>query len=279
MNVPQIYLIEPYNAYAPKGRKKHWSEIVEEQALLERIIAEARNNSLPQNAPQVSTPTVGQAAQGQGQTGGGGLPLIAYFAPRFSVGITPSITTGSAPTTIIFSNNSSADLQTQGVATFLWTFGDGTTSSDLNPAPKNYTITGSLTGSFSSSFLVTLKATSIATGVTGSATASINMNTPTVTANFSLSSSLTASTATSITASITNSAAVNIAFINTTTTNNAQNSITYQWTFGSGSITSSLANPPLFAYTATGSYTVRLGATGSFGITSAANRVAVLIIT
>lgn len=40
MNSPQIYLVEPYNAYAPKGRKKHWTEIVEEQALLERIIAE-----------------------------------------------------------------------------------------------------------------------------------------------------------------------------------------------------------------------------------------------
>lgn len=273
MNVPQIHLIEPYNAYAPKGRKKHWTEVLEEQALLERIIAEqrlaeARNSSLPQNAPPISTPTVGNAASGQGQTGGGGLPLVAYFNPRMTANFTPSATTGSAPSSIAFANASTSDLQTQGVATFLWDFGDGTTSSDLNPPTHIYTTT-------SSAFQVTLKATSVATGITASVSQSINMPAPTVTANYSLSSSLTASTATSITTSV---ASASILFINTSTTNNANNALTYLWTFGSGSITSSLTNPPIITYTATGSYTIRLGATGSFGVTSVQNRLALLVI-
>lgn len=274
MSLPPIYLIEPYNAYAPKGRKKHWSEIVEEQALLERImnearLAEAKNSTLPQNSPPISAPTVGQASA----TGAGGLPFVAYFNPRNVVAFSLTAATGSAPTVIGYINNSSSDLQTQGVATYLWDFGDGTTSTDQNPT-HNYTTTSS------GNFAVTLKVTAVVNGATGSATQSLNMPAPTVTANYSLSSSISASTTTNITQSLTGSVGnvVNIAFVNTTTTNNAANSISYVWNFGSGSITSSLANPPLFSYTATGSYTVRLSATGSFNITSAQNRLSVLVI-
>lgn len=262
MSVPQIYLIEPYNAYAPKGRKKHWTEIVEEQALLERIIAEANSHTLPPNSPQVSTPTVGNAA------GAGGSPLVAYFSPRMTAAFTVSPATSSAPSQFTFVNSSNADLMTQGVATFLWTFGDGTTTTDAQPLSHIYTTTGS-------NFNVTLLVTSVATGVTASVTQSINVPAPTVTANYSLSSNLTASTTTNITTSV---ASASITFINTTTTNNSSNPITYVWNFGSGSVTSSLATPPVITYTATGSYTVRLSATGSFGITSAATRVALLVI-
>lgn len=265
MNIPEIYLVEPYNAYAPKNRKKHPTEIVEEQALLERIIQEAKNASLPHNSPPISNATaVGQSA---GQTGGGGVPLVAYFNPRMSANFLVSTTTASAPATFLFSNSSNPDLLADGVATFLWTFGDGSTSTDKNP-----TYTYSTTGS---NFAVTLKATSIANSATASVTQSLNITAPTVTAGFTVTSSLSSSAA----GAISGSAPFTVNFANTTVTNNASNTIAYTWTFGSGSITSSLATPPNFTYTATGSYTVRLAATGSFNIMSAATRVAVVVVT
>ncbi len=72
MNIPEIYLVEPYNAYAPKQNKKHWHQVVEEQALLARIHAEqmalmeASSRTLPPDAPQVSTPTIGNPSAGAG---------------------------------------------------------------------------------------------------------------------------------------------------------------------------------------------------------------------
>lgn len=265
MNVPQIYLVEPYNAYAPKNRKKHPAEVLEEQALLERIIAEAKNASLPENSPNISVAT----AAGQSAAGGGGIPLFAYFAPRMTANFLVSVTTASAPSTFLFSNSSNPDLLADGVATFLWTFGDGSTSTAVNPT-YTYTTTGS-------NFNVTLKATSIATNATASVTQSLNITAPTVVAGFNVSSSLSASTAGAVSGSISGSNPVTVQFINNTTTNNAANTISYIWTFGSGSVTSSLANPS-FTYTATGSYTVRLTATGSFNIASSASRVAVVVV-
>lgn len=263
MSVPQIYFVEPYNAYAPKGRKKHISEIIEEQALLERIIAEANSRTLPPQSPPTS---VGTAAGPAVAGGAGGSPLVAYFSPRMTVNFDLSATTGSAPTAIQFSNTSNPDLLALGVATFLWNFGDGTTSSEINPS-HTYTTTGS-------NFAVTLKATSVATGITASVTQSLLISAPTVVANFSVSSSLSGSNT-----RLTGSAPLTVNFTNLTQTNNSQNSISYLWTFGSGSATSSLATPPNFTYTATGSYTIRLTATGSFGIAASASKLAVLVVT
>ena len=263
MNVPQIYLVEPYNAYTDKAKKKkHWAEIVEEQALLEKIIAEARSQTLPPNAPENSTPTVGNSS-----AGAGGQPVCGYFSPVMSVSFLVAVTTASAPSTFLFSNSSSPSLQGSGVANFLWNFGDGSTSTELNPT-HTYVTTAS-------NFSVTLKATSIATNATASTTQSLNITAPTVAAGFSVSSSLTASTA----GAVSGSAPLTVNFANTTLTNNASNTISYLWTFGSGSLTSSLETPPNIIYTATGSYTVRLTATGSFNIASSASRVAVVVVT
>lgn len=270
-DLPSIYLVEPYNAYAPKNRKKHWTEIVEEQALLERIIAEAKSNTLPPNAPNTSLGQPGVVGQGQGQTGGGGVPFVAFFAPRMSANFLVSTTTASAPVSYLFSNTSNPDLLAQGSANFLWNFGDGTTSTDVNPV-HNYVTTGS-------NFSVTLLVTAIATNATASTTQSLNITAPTVSANFTVSSSLSASTS-ALTQSLTASAGnvVVIHFNNLTSTNNAANNINYLWTFGSGSATSSLAQPPDFTYTATGSYTVRLTATGSFNIAASSSKQAILIV-
>lgn len=69
MNISGIYLAEPYNAYtAQKGaRKKHWHEVIEEEALMQRVIAEqqaqqqalleAQNSrTLPPNSLSTATP-------------------------------------------------------------------------------------------------------------------------------------------------------------------------------------------------------------------------------
>lgn len=260
MNVPEIYLVEPYNAYTSKNkRKKHWSEIVEEQALLEKIIAEARNSTLPQNSPQNSAPSVAVNSSGQGVTGGGGHPVLSFFNPSVVVTFTPSPVTASAPNQIQFLNTSNPGLVAQGVATFSWNFGDGGTTVDPNPA-HTFVTTGS--------FAVTVLATAAVNGTTGSATQSVLITAPTVAAAFSLSPT---------TGSFNSGAGLLVTFTNLTQTNNSQNPITYIWNFGSGSITSSAANPT-FTYTATGSYTVRLSATGSFGITSTASAL-VLVTT
>lgn len=256
--LPSIYLVEPYNAYAPKGRKKHWTEIVEEQALLERILQEANSRTLPPNSPNIAIATPSVVGQGQGQTGGGGLPLVAYFNPRMSVNFFVAAATASAPATFTFSNASNPDLLAQGVANFLWIFGDGGTSTDVNPT-HTYASTGS-------NFSVALRATAVSSGVTASFTGSVNVTAPTVVASFTISSSLSGSTS-----KLSGSAPLTVHFDNTTSTNNSANSINYLWTFGSGSFTSSLASPQDFVYTATGSYTVRLTATGSFGIASSAS--------
>ena len=83
MNIPEIYLVEPYNAYAPKGKKKHWMQEVEEQNMLARIIAEQQqlresqfSKTLPSTAPATATPTVG----GIPQAGAGALPPPDFFS-------------------------------------------------------------------------------------------------------------------------------------------------------------------------------------------------------
>jgi PKD repeat protein len=240
MSVPQIYLVEPYNPYAPKGgRKKHWTEIVEEQALLERIIAEANSRTLPPNSPAVSTPTVGNAAGGAG-----GSPIPAYFHPTLTAAFTVSPTTGSAPSQFVFTNASSQDALAEGVSTFLWNFGDGSTSTLVSPS-HTYTTTGS-------NFQVTLLVTSVSSGATASVSGSVNVTAPTVTADFSETPSL-------------GIAPLSASFTNLTSTNNSQNTINYLWVFGDG--TTSVETNPVHVYQ-TGSFTVRLQATGSFGIAS-----------
>jgi len=71
MNTPEIYLVEPYNCYAPKQKKKHWMQEVDEQNLLARIIAEQQalresqySKTLPENTPATATPTIGGIPQG-----------------------------------------------------------------------------------------------------------------------------------------------------------------------------------------------------------------------
>lgn len=254
MNIPEIYLVEPYNAYAPKQKKKHWHQVIEEQALMARLLAEAESRTLPPNSPNTSVQTVGNMG-----AGAGGNPFPQYFNPTMNLSFTPSPVTASAPSLVGFANTGDLDLISLRAVSITWKYGDGNTGAGANPTTL-YSTTGS--------FRVEMTASSLknASNVT-MVSKSVLIESPTVTAGFSISGTSVTFVTNSYTASTGNS----LTFTNTTTTNNPSNTITYNWTFGSGSITSSLSSPT-FTYTATGSYNVRVGATGSYGVTSVATR-------
>jgi PKD repeat protein len=241
--------VEPYNAYAPKGRKKHPIEIVEEQELMARIIAEAQKNAtLPPTAPAPTTPTIG----GTPQAGSSNL-LPQFFAPSMNISFSVSPVTASAPALVNYVLSGDGTLVALNLLNYTWVDGDGLP----NFGNSNLFTT---TGSFTVQMTASAKINS-ATQVKQSATVVITA--PWVTASFTASP--TNSTGSSYTASIGSL----ITFTNTTTTQNPANVINYTWNFGSGSITSSVVNPT-FTYTSASVYRVLLSATGSFNTASSA---------
>ena len=244
-----IYLIEPYNAYAPKGRKKHWMEIAEEEALYHRmaqdaILQESKTAQMTQNDSvqdgQTSAATQTSPACGPG---GGGIPLWDYFQEqREEAGFTFSPLSGGGPLSVSFSNTTRTPLDD----TFLWTFGDGNTSTAVNPV--NVFATGS--------WNIQLQATS-SNGAMTAATSAITVSAPTITAGFTVTPT-------------TGSAPFTASFTNTTT-QNGSGPLVYKWYFGNvAANTSSLANPT-FVYD-TGSFTVRLSVSSSvYTLVSASN--------
>lgn len=261
MNIPQIYLVEPYNAYAPKQKKKHWMQEVEEQALLARIIAEQTaiqeaakrtSNTLPPQAPETATPTIVGNTSGEGAAGGrgsgaggGGTPVWDFFNPTGDVvnfSFTP--TGGAAPLTVIFTNLTT----TPQFDSYLWTFGDGTTSTDANPTHVYQS------GSTALSYTCSLQVSNSISGEPGGSTTQyLSASIPVVTAKFTY---VTSSAPGPVTASFTN-----------TSTNTSQTpTTTYLWVFGD--TTSSSLVSPTHPYANTGSFTASLQATGSYGIAS-----------
>lgn len=269
MNIPEIYLIEPYNPYAPKGRKKHWHEVVEEQALMARILAEqqaqqqalleAKSRTTPPQAPPESVPTVvgnsagaGQAGEAGSAPGGGGVPVFDFFNQGGQViSLTATSASTFAPMAVQFTDTSTGP---QEFDTFFWNFGDGTTSTAQNPI-HTYD-----TGSFTATFQLTAS-----TGYVTSTTQAITASTPSVTAAFTLTGATVTLTGSSYTASVNDP----LTFVNGSTTTGGP--LTYLWTFGSASLTSVATNPP-FVYTNANTYTVKLAATGSYSIANAGSR-------
>ncbi len=254
MNIPEIYLVEPYNAYAPKQNKKHWHQVIEEQALMARLVAEqmalqeAASRTLPPNSPQVSTPTVGNAA------GAGGVFPPQVFHPTDAV-VTFSFTPaagGVAPLTVQFTNlTSNAELYN-----YLWIFSDGQTSTEKNP-----TMVFQSGSSTKAHLTASLQVTSSVLGTAGASSGRtfISASKPTVTAGFTL-----------VTSSV--SASAIVTFTNTTVNTSQTPTTTYRWTFGTGSLTSTSVTPDSVTYTARGPYTASLQSTGSYGIASIITR-------
>ena len=249
MNIPEIYLVEPYNAYAPKGRKKHWHEVVEEQALMQRIMAEqialqeAQSKTLPPNSPSISTPAVGNMNAGAG----GVLPSQAFHPTDATVNFDRTPSYGIAPFAVTFMNYTT----NPELYTYLWQFGDGTTSTDANPV-HTYDTSSSATALFTASLQATSSVNGIAAGVSPNVYTSGSI--PKVTAIFSY---YTSSGPGPITATFTNGS-----------TNTSQTpSSTYLWTFGDTTI-SPLASPPVHSYANTGSFTASVQITGSYALAS-----------
>jgi PKD repeat protein len=249
MNIPEIYLIEPYNAYAPKGRKKHWHEVVEEQALMARILAEqqalqeAASKTLPPQAPEYSTPTIvgnsagaGQAGHQGSAAGGGGVPVFDFFNQGGQViGFTATPSTGPAGFPVQFTDTSTGP---QEYDSFLWLFGDGTTSTSQNPT-HTY-----ITGSYTAVFQITSS-----NGFMASTTATITANLPVLSNTMSVASSSKTAPA--------------LVTLTDTVNYNGAGTITYLWLYGTGSVTSSLAVPPPLAYSSSGTYTAVMQVTES----------------
>jgi PKD repeat protein len=273
MNIPNIYLAEPYNAYAdPKtSQKKHWTQVLEEQALMEHIIAQQMLQEANAAVAQQQSATVGHAASAPG--GGGQPALPAYFNPSMSIAFHVTFPNNSAPCTVQFLNDSDPSLLLPGATLWNWSFGDGTFSN--LPAPTHiYTKTGSFIADLVATHVITNQvvsssySASFTTGSVADFTHSIAIIPPSITSSFTLTGASASLTNGFYTAS--RNAAIN--FVNGTTTTNPSNVLTYSWNFASGSNpTSSLTNPS-FTYTATGSYTILLGATGSFNIMAAGAR-------
>jgi hypothetical protein len=268
------YLIEPYNPYEPDPRKKkkHWMQIAEEEALFhqmqeaeaKRAILEALSSkTLPPNSPNIASPTVGPTVNAA--SGAGGRPQTQFFAPRDSTvafAASPS-TSGSAPFTVQFINNSSLDAGQYD--TWTWNFGDGTSEGSKTPVHVYQT----------GSFLVSLTGSSPG-GVTSFATQ--------IAISASLPVSAPAFTPTQTTGSTNSgSQAFSVAFTNTTPVIGAGPN-TYLWIMSGSTapvtpVTTSVLTNPTFTFQNTGSYFITLQASGSYAVKNLITLNAVSAIT
>ena len=272
------YLIEPYNAYQKPPRKKHWTEIAEEEALYhkmaqdhmlmerqmqEQIHQQSINNLIAersallqmQNLALLSQPTPPSSQQVQDgnegypvNAGGSQVSVEAYF-PTMFVSFSVSPLTAPGPVTVQFINNSSPSLIQYG--SFTWNFGDGTTGTGVSPT-HIYANTGSYTASVTASAALSPSVAPVS--VSGFISASV----PTVTAAFTSSI-------------VTGPAPLTIQFINKSINTSQTPTSTYFWALGSGSATSSAVNP-VFTYANPGTYSPSLLITGSYGIANSGSR-------
>ena len=273
------YLFEPYNAYQKPAKKKHWTQIAEEEALLIKMQLEEairqqsiektlyeqamkehlalreaaakqnqqpnnwnnQNLALPQYFPQPAQQQV-QDGQYAAPAGGGGWisQLTEELQEVTSFTVTPTF--GLGPLAVTFVNNT----VTPENDTFLWLFGSGSlTSTAINPT-LTYTALGTYT--------VTLQETSSA-GNTSISTQTITVNAPSVISTFTFTTS--------------SNSHASIAMFSNASTTNGVGTLNYHWYFGSGSATSVLTNPTQ-SYTAAGTYTVQLQTTESiYGVANA----------
>lgn len=242
------YQFEPHNPFGGKPREKHWTEIAEEEALYARMLAESQAAQLTQ------TTAVAAGA------GAGGSPPRAFFRPNVTPGFSVSPTTAFAPLTALISNTSNPD-----VIQFCnnqWTYGDGTTSTGPTPNSKLYN-----TGSFD----ISLTASAFFNGVTStSGPTTVVGLAPSVTASFTTSSTTP-----------TGPAPLTVTFVNNSINTSQTPTSTYFWLFGSGSLSGSIsaqasssATNPTLTYWKTGSYTVILQITGSYGTQASQTRIA-----
>ena len=161
--------------------------------------------------------------------------------PLPAAGFTGTPTTGTVPLTVGFT-----DASTGAITSYLWTFGDGSTSTEQSPshqytAPGTYTVSLKVTGPGGSNtitkqnYIIVNKVALPVAGFTGTPTT----GTVPLTVGFTDAS----------TGAITS----------------------YLWTFGDGS--TSTEQSPSHTYTKAGSYTVKFKVTGPAAVTRSQNRI------
>lgn len=152
-------------------------------------------------------------------------------------------TVGNTPLTVQFTSQSTGP-----ITSYLWDFGDGTTSTDATPPPKVYTNGGSTTITRT----VTLTVSGPGGTNTRTRTAYITVKPPAPVADFTASP----------TSGVLVSGVRSVTFTNLTTGGPVTS---WDWDFGDGSAHSTAQNPTK-NYTAAGTYTVTLKATGPGGV-------------
>jgi cellulose 1,4-beta-cellobiosidase len=214
-------------------------EIAEEEHIFHQILEEQQSRTLPENSPAVASTVAGPAFNAM--TGGGGVPVIGYLKPtvtNISFSVAPGYT-GVAPYKVFFTNNSSPDALS--FYTWNWDHGDGTTGS------RKDTLHTYATGSYNVS-------------LTGSSPQGIT--TQSFYANVISASIPTVVSALSWSVPAGYNYPVSVSFYNNSTYNGSGN-LTYLWSFGSGSLTSSVVNPSPVVFNDTGIYTASLQVTES----------------
>jgi len=238
------FLYEPYNAYQKPAKKKHWHEIIEEEQLMARILAEQAAQAAAQQVQDTATAAAGA----------GGVPPWDYFNNSNTdvVAFSATPTAGASPLTVAFTNLTT----TPQYDSYTWNFGDGQSSNVISPSHV-YSNTGSYTASLSVSYSDGTKKYS--NGGNGY----IVVTLPVLTAGFTLTTS-----------SATHPATVSFA---QTTTYNGSGTLTYLWLYGTSSFTSSLTTAPSIVYSNAGGYTASLQVTeSSYNIKSSFTRSFVL---
>ncbi len=166
--------------------------------------------------------------------------LFTALTPGFTMLLSP--VNGAAPVTVTFAGTATGGVP----ASWLWSFGDGSTSTLQNPPVKTYATPGNYT--------VTL---TVSDGVgTGTASQVLHVYSPPV-ASFTKSA-------------VGGFAPLSVSFADTST----GNPVTWLWSFGDGT-TSTLQNPPTKTYATAGTFTITLTVTNPAGQASTSQTVAV----
>lgn len=158
--------------------------------------------------------------------------------PQSAAEFTASATEVAIGETIQFTNNS------QNATAFKWSFGDGTTSTQVSPT-KSYTS--------SNKFLVTL----VSTGAGGSTISNLEI-TVTPASSFKVEDEENL-----------------VAGIPVQFTNTSVGATSYTWDFGDAANSASTEENPLFTYASEGTYTVSLTATSTFGSNTSTKEISI----
>ena len=229
--------------YQGKKVNKHWTQIAEEEALFHKMINEAREAQA-------------QAEANSAAPGGWPQENKGYFKPdvtTLAFSISPSAT-GSAPYTVYLNPTNGCSNDVVRFCNWTYNFSDGTSAT--GPTATHTFDTGS--------FSVSVTASALYGGNSNQTSLPLTASLPVYLANFTSSVQ-------------TGSVPLTVTFTNLTTINQytgSFNNVSYLWTFGSASATSTVQNPTV-TYYQTGSYTVRLSLTGSYGMMSSKIKFAV----